>query len=141
MKKARQPIMNITPELPLGLIQFEILPRLPAKSVGRFSCVCKQWKSFLSTTRFARMHLNHLNQLVTIDYKLLLLDCQPLGSFRTLDCKSLNHDSTTIHIRCVPFKGDPIVEYILASLDGLVCLASTKSSQLALWNPLTGGYK
>ncbi|MFS7965090.1 putative F-box domain-containing protein [Helianthus anomalus] len=41
-------------ELPLSLIESNILPRLPATSVvGRCMCVCKQWKSFLSTPMFA----------------------------------------------------------------------------------------
>ncbi|KAF5797156.1 putative F-box domain-containing protein [Helianthus annuus] len=71
-------------ELPLSLIESNILPRLPAKSVGRCMCVCKQWKSFLSTPMFARMHLRHVtindyNDVVGFytdssnDYKLLYL--------------------------------------------------------------------
>lgn len=118
-------------ELPFSLIESNILPRLPAKSVGRCLCVCKQWNSFLSTQSFARMHLHH----VTInDYKLLLLDGRsPAVTFRTLD------EGSNTTIRCNP---DPSAQFILASLDGLVCLASREtSSKLAFWNPLTGAYR
>ncbi|GJY91311.1 zinc finger, CCHC-type containing protein [Tanacetum coccineum] len=48
-----------TSELPSNLILMEILPRLPIKLLGRCMCVCKEWKSFLSTPKFAKMHHNY----------------------------------------------------------------------------------
>ncbi|XP_076929654.1 putative F-box protein At3g16210 [Bidens hawaiensis] len=78
--------------------------------------VCKQWKSFLATPTFARMHLRHL----TInDYKLLQLEhCGSNPNF------------------------DPTVVSIVGSLVGLVCLATTNApAKLAFWNPFTGAYK
>ncbi|MFS7965076.1 putative F-box-like domain superfamily protein [Helianthus anomalus] len=124
-----------TAELPLNLIESHILPKLPAKSVGRCMCVGKQWKSFLSTPMFVRMHLCH----VTInDYKLVLLDLNPPATFRTLDGSSTipkpNRNRNP--------NPNPRVEVIIASLDGLVCLASRKvPPKLAFWNPLKGAYK
>ncbi|KAM0044618.1 putative F-box-like domain superfamily protein [Helianthus debilis subsp. tardiflorus] len=107
-------------ELPFSFIESEILPRITGKSdVGRCRCVCKQWRSFLSTPTFARMHLHH--HATIDDYKLLLLDdgAQPPPRLP-------NHDV-----------------YTLASLDGLVCLApkegrGRESRRLVFWNPLTG---
>jgi F-box interacting protein len=37
----------------------EILVRLPAKSLLRFQCVCKSWKSFIRSRRFIAMHVEH----------------------------------------------------------------------------------
>ncbi|KAM0044818.1 putative F-box domain, galactose oxidase/kelch, beta-propeller, F-box associated interaction [Helianthus debilis subsp. tardiflorus] len=121
-------------ELPLSLIESNILPRLPAKSVGRCMCVCKQWKSFLSTPMFAQIHLRH----VTInDYKLLLLDGLSQVIFRTLDCEPLYNGLRTVRSKPSP---DPSAGCIIASLNGLVCLAG-RPFKLSSWNPLTGAYK
>ncbi|MFS7991357.1 putative F-box-like domain superfamily protein [Helianthus anomalus] len=79
----------IHPYLPYEVLQSEVLPRLPAKSIGRFRCVCKASYSFLSTPDFARMHLRYQT-----NYKLLLFD-PTIRTFRTLDCEPLNHDSVT----------------------------------------------
>nr|XP_010932213.1 F-box protein At5g07610-like [Elaeis guineensis] len=49
-------------EVPSDLIAFEILPRLPAKSVLRFKSVCKQWLALASDPFFLSVHTrrNHL---------------------------------------------------------------------------------
>ncbi|XP_076956997.1 F-box/kelch-repeat protein At3g06240-like [Bidens hawaiensis] len=117
-------------QLPIEIIQSELLPRLPAKSIGRFRCVCKSWKSLLCSPGFTRAHLCYNTK-----YKLLLLD-QPNQTFRTLDCEPVNHDSITN--RPIPFKGDIM---ILESLYGLVCVAIKYTCELAFWNRLTGTYK
>ncbi|XP_071705117.1 F-box/kelch-repeat protein At3g06240-like [Rutidosis leptorrhynchoides] len=49
--------INIPPE-----IMTDILYRLPAKSVGRFRCVSKDWLSQLSSPQFIMTHQNTLNQ-------------------------------------------------------------------------------
>ncbi|XP_076905259.1 F-box/kelch-repeat protein At3g06240-like [Bidens hawaiensis] len=136
-KKMKMKTKTKTIQLPLSLIELQILPRLPAKYVGRFMSVCKQRKSFLSSPTFARMHLHH----VTINaYKLLTLNHRRPVSFRTLNCEPLNDSSTTVP----SYRNfDPMDDFvILASLDGLVCLDSTYlPGKLAFWNPLTGAYK
>ncbi|KAM0020583.1 putative F-box domain-containing protein [Helianthus debilis subsp. tardiflorus] len=120
---------RILSQLPVEIIQSEVLARLPAKSIGRFRCVCKAWNSFLSTLYFSRTH-SHYNT----NHKLLLLLNSPTRTFSTLDY----HDSVTTRFRLLPFKDDVL---ILASLDGLVCVALMKTRVLAFWNPLTGAYK
>ncbi|KAF5756399.1 putative F-box-like domain superfamily protein [Helianthus annuus] len=105
-------------ELPFSLIESEILPRVAAKSdIGRCRCVCKQWKSFLSTPTFGKMHLR-LHGTTIDDYKVVILDGPTL---RTL-CPSKPNQQACI----------------LSSLDGLVCLGLRESSQLVFWNPFTG---
>ncbi|XP_076956996.1 F-box/kelch-repeat protein At3g06240-like [Bidens hawaiensis] len=121
---------RVLPQLPTEIIQSELLPRLPAKSIGRFRCVCNTWNSFLCSPDFARAHLRYNTK-----YKLLLLD-QPTQTFCTLDCEPVNHDSITN--LPIPFKGDVV---IVASLDGLVCVVFRETNDLAFWNPLTGAYK
>ncbi|KAJ0817283.1 putative F-box domain-containing protein [Helianthus annuus] len=123
---------RIHPQLPYEIIQSEVLPRLPAKSIGRFRCVCKAWNSFLSTPEFAQMHLPYQT-----NHKLLLLDHHTSPTFRTLDCEQpMSQDSITTTLP-IPFQGHMS---ILASLDGLVCVALRETRELAFWNPVTGAY-
>ncbi|KAJ0547600.1 putative F-box domain-containing protein [Helianthus annuus] len=117
-------------ELSFSLIESEILSRLAEKSdIGRCRCVCKQWKSFLSTHAYARMHLQHHGNIN--NYKLLLFD---EFTFRTLD------GSTTIPSHPNP-NPNPNHIFIFASLRRLVCLGSKESTQLVFWNPFTCAYK
>ncbi|KAJ0504001.1 putative F-box-like domain superfamily protein [Helianthus annuus] len=119
-------------QLPVDILQSEVLPRLPAKLIGLFRCVCKAWNSFLWTLYFSRRTHNNYNT----NHKLLLLLLlnSPTRTFSTLDY----HDSVSTRFRLLPFKDDVL---ILASLDGLVRVALMKTRVLAFWNPLTGAYK
>nr|XP_043638407.1 F-box/kelch-repeat protein At3g23880-like [Erigeron canadensis] len=123
-----------------NILKYEILPRLPAKSICRFMCVSKQWNSFLSTRMFANMQLlqHHINNPKKT-YKLLLIDKPAVD--KDSCCKSLNHGSVTVGFNILK-EACPIFDLLLASLDGLVCVASTKTviNSLALWNPLTDAY-
>ena len=46
------------PFLP-GDVIVNILKRLPAKSLIRFQCVCKDWKNLIKTSSFIQDHLHH----------------------------------------------------------------------------------
>ncbi|PQQ18848.1 F-box/kelch-repeat protein [Prunus yedoensis var. nudiflora] len=52
-------VPSVVPELPSEIIWFLILPRLPAKSLMRFKCVCKSWSSLISgNPTFLGVHRN-----------------------------------------------------------------------------------
>ncbi|MCL7032253.1 hypothetical protein MKW94_000196, partial [Papaver nudicaule] len=40
----------------------DILPRLPAKSVLRFRCVCKSWLKLFRNPNFVKHHLKYAKQ-------------------------------------------------------------------------------
>ena len=120
-------------ELPLETIQTEILPRLPIKSLGRFQCVSKQWKSFLSSQEFIKLHKSRNNE------KLLLLDPSRPITFHSFDCEPHFYPVTTL--KNVPSEVKHKNALLLASLDGLVCVGFKNSRKLMFWNPLTGAYK
>ncbi|PWA78156.1 F-box domain-containing protein [Artemisia annua] len=133
-----------TPEIPFNIIQFEILPKLPVKSLGCCMCVCKEWKSYLSTREFVKMHLH---QQVNRCHKLLIFDHpyrEKLLTIRMVDCDAPNVGLTSVRsvsYSSLPYRNVLNNVYVLSSFDGLVCLASPLTEELAFWNPLTHAYK
>ncbi|KAI3496977.1 hypothetical protein L1887_39356 [Cichorium endivia] len=139
------------PELSSDIVFFHILPRLPAKSVLRFRSVSKHWRSFLTTSVFAQMHLPHVTD---DDLKLIVLSRTPYPlpfTFRTIDCERPK-DGLTAN-RPLPFNVGPVRSIvILTSFHGLVCVGIVSErknyprrtgyyADLVLWNPLTADYK
>ncbi|KAJ9542004.1 hypothetical protein OSB04_028510 [Centaurea solstitialis] len=128
------------------MLLFQILPRLPATSLGRFRCVCKQWRSFLPTPMFTKMHLLHVNSQNHLK-QLVVPTTKPCKYFQTIDCEAPEVGLSVN--RSVPFKADYDEMSIIASLNGLVCLGIDsfepprvgRYSDIILWNPLTGDYK
>ncbi|KAL4592078.1 hypothetical protein LXL04_005060 [Taraxacum kok-saghyz] len=123
-----------------------ILPRLPAKSVGRFMCVSRQWHSFLTTPLFKKLQLHRIiNADHHIPHKLLLLYSKTPCMFRTVDSETPQYSLTPW--RRLPFEvGYSTWISIVASLHGLVCVQRGRSNEaryydLILWNPLTSDYK
>lgn len=117
---------------------FQILTRLPAKSICRFKCVSKQWHLFPTTPMFKTMHFRHINP-----NKLLLLSTTTPRTYRTIDCEAPEDGLTAI--RSLPL--DATNMSIETLLHGLVCVGLKKCrydfeySDLVLWNPLTDEYK
>ncbi|KAI3524214.1 hypothetical protein L1887_02866 [Cichorium endivia] len=139
----------ITTVLPPDITFYHILPRLPGKSLARFTRVSKQWHSFIRTYGFHKMHLHHvINNDHQNHQKLLFLPHNRPWDFQTIDCET-PEDGITVK-RPLPFKvrsGQEIS--IVASLHGMVCVGLRKLhnpfgneySDLILWNPMTGDYK
>ena len=105
--------------LPDDILLFQILPRLPARSFGRFKCVCKQWRSFLTTPMFTKMHLHHVNNQ-NHHKQLLIPSTNPCKYFRTIDCET--PDVGLSANRSIPFKANSNNLQIISSLNGLVCV-------------------
>ncbi|XP_024961208.1 F-box/kelch-repeat protein At3g06240-like [Cynara cardunculus var. scolymus] len=131
--------------LPDDILLFQILPRLPARSIGRSMCVCKQWHSFLTTPVFTKMHLHHVNN--QNHHKLLVVSTtNPCKYFQTIDCETPELGLSAI--RSLPFEANSKEMLVISSLNGLVCVSidsllhgSLRYSDIILWNPLTGDYK
>ncbi|TXG66758.1 hypothetical protein EZV62_008033 [Acer yangbiense] len=101
-------------------IIFNILRRLPPKSLARFKCVCKLWQSF------ANQHKYH-------NEKLILLSSKTIQSidFEADEIKAVDLD--------IPFKvGNRMLE--IASCNGLLFILIEREG-LVIWNPLIGRYK
>ncbi|KAL8224726.1 hypothetical protein R6Q57_017283 [Mikania cordata] len=123
-KEARKPEKKKANELPLGLIESEILPRLPAKSVA--------FQMRVQTMEIVTFHALYHGTID--DHKLLLFvgaTFRKLSFTDTIPASSNPHPTSDVEV--------------LASLDGLVLLSSLatieRPSELVLWNPLTGAYR
>ncbi|KAI3725246.1 hypothetical protein L1987_65027 [Smallanthus sonchifolius] len=118
--------------LSVEIIVFEILTRVPAKVVGRFKSISKEWYALLSTQDFARVHCSH--SLISSNQRMLLigdLTC----SVHPIDFQNGDYGPSTI----VPFPFNDVS--IRSHLDGLLCVPLNHKSELILWNPVTHAYK
>ena len=127
------------------ILLFQILPRMRARSLGRFKCVCKQWRSFLTTPMFTKMHLEHVNNQ-NYHKQLVVSTTKPWRYFRTINCET--PEVGLFSNRSLPFKANSNEISIISSLNGLVCVGidylqrhSHRYSDIILWNPLTGDHK
>ncbi|XVF66354.1 hypothetical protein PTKIN_Ptkin10aG0028600 [Pterospermum kingtungense] len=95
----------------------QILLCLPVKSVTRFKCVCKSWKSLITRPSFTRNHFKRArsqNPKIINDQKLLIPLC---GGFRSLDLEKYSFDERPTIL--IPKNG---YYRIQGSCHGLICL-------------------
>ncbi|KAL8213710.1 hypothetical protein R6Q57_003159 [Mikania cordata] len=114
------------------LIIFEILTRVPTRTVGRSNCVCKKWKALLLTPQFVKIHCSR--SLIAANQRAVLVD-DLTCSAHPINFQSGDYGPGTI--LSFPFNNVTIYSY----LNGLLCVCLNHTSELALWNPVTGFYK
>ncbi|MED6173925.1 hypothetical protein PIB30_064285 [Stylosanthes scabra] len=129
--------------IPIELI-FEILLRLPVKSLLRLRCVSRSWKSLISSPSFVKLHLQrspkntnfllmgiNLDPIVVLSYTLqsLMKKAKKIPFFE----QSLGFSEDFTHCHRVS-----------GSINGLICLSSIVSFEtrykmydVRLWNPAT----
>ncbi|KEH37762.1 F-box protein interaction domain protein [Medicago truncatula] len=126
-------LLHRQPFLPDELV-FEILSRLPVKTLLQYKCVCKSWKTLISDPQFAQTHLRNLILDPTVTYQRFFYNPN------IVQCK----------IASIPLK--PLLENIseppkaikfsmehkyriLGSCNGLLCLFFVKEGYVRLLNP------
>ncbi|KAL8237798.1 hypothetical protein R6Q59_018879 [Mikania micrantha] len=114
------------------LIIFEILTRVPTRTVGRSNCVFKKWKALLLTPQLLKIHCSR--SLIATNQRAVLVD--DLTCFaHPINFHSGDYGPATI--LSFPFNNVTIYSH----LDGLLCVRLNHTYELALWNPVTGSYK
>ncbi|XP_068337260.1 putative F-box protein At5g62660 [Pyrus communis] len=114
-------------ELPNEIICFQILPRVPSKSLMRFTCVCKSWSSLVRNPSFVDAHQSfHRNKLT----HLLLTTWNKATRQQHFLSAQINQDGTptpAIHLLNLPMASDHRL-YNVQSTNGLVCLYLSNTS-------------
>ena len=106
---------QVTPFLPQEIIT-NILICLPVKSLMRFHCVCKQWKTLIKSQSFISDHLYHS----THQTPSLLFQPKRLRKYLPL-LHLLDHEMQVHDIPTIPlFNHSPF--RIRGSCNGLLCL-------------------
>ncbi|KAF6153726.1 hypothetical protein GIB67_000959 [Kingdonia uniflora] len=124
--------------VPPSEIISEILLRLPAKSVGRFKCVCKLWRDFISDPSFPALHFkltkenNQKLMLSTSDWLL------PISFDKYVQNEMCEWDQLVKIKRPVNDKSTEII----GSCDGLILIIFNFNDRvISLWNPTTRDFK
>ncbi|TQE06295.1 hypothetical protein C1H46_008064 [Malus baccata] len=112
---------------------FEILARLPVKSMLRSTCVYKSWNALISSPSFVNAHLDWNAKKSAGGYGGYLL-------ISTSNAKCLSLFSAQTYIKCLDFKlpRDLISSSfsVFSSCSGLLCISdATFDSCMYLWNP------
>ncbi|CAI9118810.1 OLC1v1020426C1 [Oldenlandia corymbosa var. corymbosa] len=121
---------DLAPNLPQELIT-DILLRLPVESIGRFRCVSKPWKSYLSNSKFIKSHLKFHNPEKVI---LLAADHSPyILTFTKQSRAQIGGFSRQI---ICPFLQDKNWAKLEGSCHGLILLVTENRGKF-LMNPVT----
>ncbi|KAK8564533.1 hypothetical protein V6N12_036663 [Hibiscus sabdariffa] len=127
-------------ELPEMLV-FDILAKLPVKSLIRFKCVCKHWSLSFQTPLFITQH--HHNHLRNNNLNFILK--RPIGnSFSYFNLFELStEDGQSFSPKqniCLPLCNDRWRSpEVYGPCNGIFCVES--KDNLALWNPSTRQFK
>ncbi|KAI9123662.1 hypothetical protein K1719_004962 [Acacia pycnantha] len=118
-------------DLPLE-VTFVILSRLPVKSLLRFRCTCKLWRSLIDSSHFISFHLR--NSLETNSNNLLIFRHD--SDIHVVDFDKLDAAFEVVHpLMCY---GNPLK--VLGSCNGLICICNV-AEDIALWNLSTRQHK
>ncbi|KAL2469079.1 F-box protein CPR30 [Forsythia ovata] len=129
-------------------ILFEVVSRLPAKSIGRFTTVSKSWYAFIRSPAFIASHLNRsIARNVDGDSSLYLLYMSNnLGDHRicTVLCDNMvSFDE--VHEVELPMDFESKTCRLVGSCNGLVCLTDDHCAFhgriMYVWNPLLRKFK
>lgn len=137
---------NLNFDLPEDII-LKILCCLPIKSLIRFSCVSKRWRTIIiSDPQFAKSHINSASLQRTISRR-LLLSVMPTFKFskpiaglpyRFQSLENLFGDNSSVTNHTFPSKEHGTD--VMASCNGLVIVGSF-CEVLSIWNPSTGFFR
>lgn len=127
--KPKQMLMDAHPPFISDEIITNILKRLRVKSLIRFQCVSKHWKTLIETPSFVQDHLHHQNLNLLIQHT--PINCP--AYFSLLDHKMKFHE-----VDSTPIWMNSKIE-VVDSCNGLLCLSdcNTYPPSILLWNPAT----
>uniref|UniRef100_A0A7N2LHT3 F-box domain-containing protein n=1 Tax=Quercus lobata TaxID=97700 RepID=A0A7N2LHT3_QUELO len=144
-KKARPhipiPRRNNHNHIPEDIV-FDVLSRLPVKSLLRFSCVCKSWSSLIHSRSFISTHLNMSSCRVDNDHDHGYVMHMPRSSVENTQLCTVTCDRT---FDCISEFRAPFIRYtyVVGSCNGLLCLYYywNFNYNVHFWNPSIRKFK
>ncbi|KAK9285776.1 hypothetical protein L1049_024977 [Liquidambar formosana] len=125
------------PNLPNEIV-FDILSRLPVRSLLRFRCVCKSWNALISDPHFVKTHLNRAttsdNNTYQQSQRILILS----ETVQSMDFETSSGDPSVVELDSLS-KISKCSLFIAGSCNGLVCLECNQD--IFLCNPATREYR
>ena len=127
--------MWLSQRLPDDIV-FDLLTRVPVKSLIRFRCVSKSWYSSTANPIFITAHFNQAQSLSNNNHNGYLLYESASRELCSVIC---NSDYTLTHISSfeIPFSGVKFVGFC----NGIFCLHKCSNNVLYLWNPSIRKFK
>ncbi|KAL7148368.1 hypothetical protein ABFS83_06G173600 [Erythranthe nasuta] len=125
----------------------EILSRLPVKSLLKFRCVSKSWRSLISYKHFIKSHLQISRKDTNFTRHWIIQTFLFENPIRKQSLKSCYLPSLFSGLSSDPVEIDfPIENYkggvwVVDSCNGLVCISINEGRHFLLWNPSTRNYK
>ncbi|KAL8051851.1 hypothetical protein ABFX02_06G175500 [Erythranthe guttata] len=125
----------------------EILSRLPVKSLLKFRCVSKSWRSLISDKHFIKSHLQISRKDTNFTRHWIIqtfLFENPIRKQSLKRCylpslfSGLSSDPVEIDFPIENYKGGV---WVVDSCNGLVCISINDGRHFLLWNPSTRKYK
>ncbi|XP_058201522.1 F-box/kelch-repeat protein At3g06240-like [Rhododendron vialii] len=122
--------------IPQDLITYNILSRLPVKSLYRFKCVSPLWKSLISDPHFVKTHLNQTKTKNSNYPEQKIVILSRFGNLNSVDYNDVNPTSTKLEFPSVEQHDTEKWVKVLSSCDGLL-LVSRSDKSIFLLNPST----
>ncbi|XP_074265147.1 F-box/kelch-repeat protein At3g23880-like [Silene latifolia] len=140
MRSSKKPTSSSNlPYIPPEIL-IQIFPTLPVKTLLRFRCVCKSWRSIIDNPDFVHMHFQHsrINSENNTSNK-LLLSFEGMGCSEDVGCVlTVRHAETLGKIDRI-FRTHSGKYRIIGSCNGLILVGLYAPhghlKQLRLWNP------
>ncbi|XP_057422644.1 F-box/kelch-repeat protein At3g23880-like [Lotus japonicus] len=134
MKQPPPPLL-LSLVLPEELI-IEILLKLPVRSLLRFICVCKSWKTLIDSPQFVKDHLrNSMSDTNMTRQQLVSFAKNESNKIETCSVQSL-FENPSAPPEILSFRVESKHQYIVGSCYGLMCLCD-HNGYFRLWNPST----
>ncbi|XP_026459282.1 F-box/kelch-repeat protein At3g06240-like [Papaver somniferum] len=152
-KPEREKMRNRSSMIPEEVF-FEILIRLPVKSILRCKSVCKSWLSLISKPNFAKFHLDiaverkNSRSLILRGHNELIYSRVYDESLKSPSFSEIDEDFV-VGIEDYPLKSSGFRIKLVGSCNGLVCLlfydndrvSSSVEEIFCVWNPATKEFK
>lgn len=120
-------------------ILYEILLRLPVKTLLQYKTICKSWLSLISSSHFVKTHLSISTNDTQFTHHYLLPKHQKQDYLESYSVYSMLNKPVTEAIKIdSPIKNDSQdLAEVVGCCNGLVCLKIGKPMHVFFWNPCT----